>query len=522
MEPSSDTFLRVRKVGGVVVAILLAAAPAQAQDPPPGTPEWITREAANFAATLQRPLDRLTQGQLLGDSDPQRVLTKWSPARGTALETRYLNRYGASIAVTLLRPNTQQRRLPSIVFVPGYGSGVRQAYHSFAQDLAEHGYLVLVFDPQAQGRSDARGGPETCQPGGTWQQPQEMGLREQGVCAGQPPQQAPAGDAGGTLKLATHGIVGSDADHASTAATYRQVAPTFVLGAIDATNWLLSDANPWRAWVDDKRLGIAGHSAGAYGAAQTANGDKRFRAAVALDGYHPVDLGVKPRVPTLWVQSEQENAPRLAPPANPRTLHPTWASFDAFRKAAVPAGLLTLKSSTHLDFSDAILPASRDGARVASYLELAWFDRFVKGDRDGTTRLFAERFDDSIDKSSIGTGASANGKNVPPHIGGRRIADALSYYYPGALAAFGADCKDLRITRCELPEPTPQARLVRRRAKSTIVALSLPRGDLPPVRIRGRKPRLELGVQPREITLRGRPRVVVVTAGAHVWRLRPA
>ena len=425
------------------------------------------------------------------------------------------------------------------MIVPGYGTGVRAAYYSFAQDLAEHGYLVLVFDPQGQGRSARTGRPETCEPGGAWRQPQEMGLREQGPCAGQPPAQPPAGDAAGTYSLAAHGLVGSDADHRSTADTYRAIAPTFVLGTLDAAAWLLSDANPWRGWVDPARVGAAGHSAGAYGAAQAANGDpqNRFRAAVAFDGYHPVDLGVAPRVPTLWVQSEQENAPRLAPPSNPRSLHPTWTSFDAFRAAGLPAALLTLRGSTHLDFADAVLPASRDGGRVASYLMLAWFDRFVRGDRSVTQRLFAERFDAGVDDSSIGTGAlDERGNNVPPTIAGRRVADALSYYYPGALAAFGSDCRDLRLVPCALPAPQVRARARRLRGRRLRLGITLARGDLPPARVRlvrGRRVlarlgrRLDLGHAAREqsVTLRLgrrtrgiRRATVVVDAGGASWR----
>lgn len=498
-------------------AALATAIPATAaaQDPAPNSPEWFARDAANFAATLQRPLDRLAQGITVGDTDPRRALDVWSPARGRALETRMTNRYGASIAVTMFRPNADAARpLPTVIFIPGYGSGVRQAYHSFMQDLAEHGYLALVFDPQGQGASDATGRPETCGDG-PWREPQEMGLREQGPCAGQPPSQGPAGDASGTVGLLSHAVLGTDADHASTGATYRAIAPTFVLGALDVTDWLLSDANPWRAWVDPARLGIAGHSAGAYGAAQTANGDprNRFRAAVAFDGYHPIDLGVTPRVPTMWVLSEQTNAPRVAPPANPRTLHPTWASYDAFKAAGLPTGHLVLRSSTHLDFADAVLPASRDGGRYAGYFLLAWFDRFLRGDRSGTERLFAERYDDSVDVSSIGTGGvDAQGRNVPPKIGGRRVADGLSLYYPGALAAFGSDCKDLRVVPCAAPAPDLRARIIRRRKDRVTVGLRLGKGDLPPVtatlrhgrRTIARRAALDLGhrADERRITLK--------------------
>jgi len=522
------------------LAALAPAAPARAQDPAPGGPAWIAREAQNFAASQQRTLDRAAQlAPTPIDGDPRRALAVWAPARGAALETTFENRYGAKIAVTLLRPKGDAPRvLPSVIIVPGLGQGVRRAYYFLAQDLAEHGYLTLVFDPQAQGASDAQGRPETCQPGGAWQQPQEMGLREQGECAGRPPPEDAAALASAN-SFVTHLLLGSDVDHTETAATYRRIAPTFVLGALDASAWLLSAANPWRAWVDPARLALAGHSAGAYGAAQAANGDpqRRFRAAVALDGYHPVDLGVAPRVPTLWLLSEQETTLRLVPPRNPRTLHPTWASYDAFRAARVPAGHLTLRSSTHLDFSDAAGLASRYAARWASYHALAWLDRFVKGERDGTARIFAERFDRSVDVSSIGTGGlDGRGKNVPPVIAGTRTADALSYYYPGAVAAFGADCRDLRLTRCALPAPRLAASARRRAGGRVTLALALTHGDLAPVRVslvhgrrtiarRARPLDLGFSAAARRITLRLargartlRAATLVVRAGETVLR----
>lgn len=455
------------------LALLAVVPAAHAQDPEPGTPEWQAREAENFARTSQRPSDRAAQGIVDPATDPARALRVWAPERGEALDAGYLNRYGANIAVRMFRPPLERPRpLPSVVVIPGAGTGTRPSYHFLGEDLAEHGYLVLIFDPQGQGASDSQGRPETCEAEGPWREPQEMGIREQGACAGQMPQ----GDlvTGSEGDIFTHELLGTPVDHTATAETYRALAGTFVLGGLDATAWMLSDENPWRAWVNPRRVGITGHSAGAYGATQAANGDPlhRFRAAVGLDGYHPVDLGVAPRVPTLWIQSEQENAMRTMPPRDEqaaRSLHPTWAAFDAFRAAGVNAGHVVLRGSTHLDFTDASLPASRDGARYASYLTLAWFDRFLRGRRSGTRRLFAQRFDDSIDVSSIGTGGVGVGgdgyANVPPTIAGEKVGDAFSYYYDSALAAFGADCDQLRLRPCALPRPRIEVRRAGRRLR---------------------------------------------------------
>ena len=99
-------------------------------------------------------------------------------------------------------------RCPAVVFVNGYGSA-DDAYFWAAQDLAEHGYLVMTFDPQGAGGSDAKPAPEFCEPGGAWTQPQEMGIREQGSCAGQDPDDTPLREAEGLTFVAT-GKVGNE------------------------------------------------------------------------------------------------------------------------------------------------------------------------------------------------------------------------------------------------------------------------------------------------------------------------
>ena len=83
---------------------------------------------------------------------------------------------------------------------------------------------------------------------------------------------------------------------------------------------------------------------------------------------------------------------------------------------------------------------------------LAWFDQHLRdGDRAqrGQERLLRERFDRSVDVSSIGTGAyDPSAGNVPYTIGGERVADHLSFYYPSDLYLGGRTCRDLRVRRC--------------------------------------------------------------------------
>ena len=450
---------------GLLVAVLCGASSAFAQDPAPGTPDWYARESENFAHANGRPQDWAgnPDAPAPGGSDQLRAAERWNGARGEVIPIEYPNRYKARIVGHLWRPKGAQGALPAVVFVSGYGSN-EDAYFWAAEDLAEHGYLAMTFDPQGQGGSDTEPAPEYCEPGGAWTRPQEMGIREQGECAGEDPPDALTGQGTSATFVAT-GRVGNE-DTRGAAPVYRAIAPRFVFGTLDAAAFLLSPQNPWRASVDAARVGVAGHSAGAWAALMTANGDPlhRFRAAVSLDAYHRFDFGVSGTEPTLLLQSEQENVlgPRAVPPSDPRSpdqLHPTRAVFSDLRARGIDTGFFALRGSTHEDFSDAYMAASRKGQRVASYLMLAWFDHHLREGTDARRaqeRLYEDRFDASVDVSSIGTGSyDSSAGNVPYKIGGERIADHLSFYYPSDLFESGQICLDLRLTPCATPAGAP-------------------------------------------------------------------
>lgn len=444
----------------LALALLLLAAwpaaPAAAQappDPPPGSAAWHERERANFQASRQRTADRAAQPWTFDlTRDPRRDLHRWAPARGEVLTTRIRNRYGVGLSVTMLRPRGDGAApLPTVLVLPGQNAPAK-SLHWLVEDLAEHGYLAVVVEPQGNGASESRPRAEFCAPG-AWQEPQELGVREHGRCAGTDPRLDLEGWTASTVNFLDI-LLGRRTDTGAVARQYERTAARPVFAAFDAAAWLLSGANPWRAWVDPSRLGIAGHSLGGYAAAAVGNGDprSRFRAAVALDAYHALDDHLPPRVPTLWLQGEQALVKRRRPPADPEGLHPARASVRRAAALGVPAALLVLRAATHETFTDGALPAPRNGQRVAAQQTLVWLDRFLKGDASATAGLFAERLDDRADRSSIGTGTRGRwGGNSPIRVAGLRRADELSLYYPSELAAFGADCRDLRRVPCPAP-----------------------------------------------------------------------
>jgi LPXTG-motif cell wall-anchored protein len=464
-----------------------------ANDPPPGSPGWYARETSNWVGSTGRLQDQLSNPEYWAlrtsqkdttNADPYRAPERWAPERGRVIALRYPNRYGAMISAHLwappapfVDPVTRQRHrgpYPAVIVINGSGD-TEEEYWSFAEDLAEHGHVVMTFDPQGAGASDDAPNPEAtyCDPNGTWREPQELGVREHGSCAGENDNgvNSTVGQVPAVAGIAVGGRTGSQGT-VDVQSLYEQLEPNFIFGAFDADGWLASRANPWRNQIDFDRVGLIGHSLGAYAAAMVANGDplRRFRAAVALDSYGTLMHGVRPRVPTLFEQSEQElfAGPRLAPP-RPEALHATRRDYAAFVARRIATMYVVLASSTHQEFAyvgpEGGAPASRYGQRVATYFALGWLDRYLKGARlgpvrddervqrdDAGRRLLARRFDRSVDLSSTGLGMwdLAGVTNTPYHIAGEPVASALSSYYVSRYAFDRNTCVDIRAA-CPRP-----------------------------------------------------------------------
>lgn len=455
-----------RRAVALLVAGLLVPASASAADPDPepGTPGWHVAEAQNWVSTTGRTADQLSNPQYTAlrlaqadpaNTDPYRAPERWAPARGRVWPVSYDNRYGARISGHVWAPEagTPGAPYPTVVMVNG-GGDVEQEYWAFGQDLAEHGYVVLTFDPQGSGASEAEPDPQHCEPDGPWTQPQEMGVQESGECAGQNGDEISmtAGQVPAVVELVVGGHTGQQGT-LDVQELYETLEPNYVFGAIDAHGFLLSKENPARSLVDQHRIALMGHSLGAHAAALTANGDprRRFSAAVAMDSFARLGHGVQPRVPTMYLQSEQElfSGPRLAPPP-PEALHATRLDYPSYVRRGVPVLFGVLAGSTHQEFAyvgpESRLPASSTGQRVATYYALAWLDRWLKRQPSADRRLLAATFDDSVDVSSIGLGRwnPVTQQNEPHVLAGRATRDALSRYYVSRAHVPGHSCEDLR------------------------------------------------------------------------------
>lgn len=441
----------------LTVALALAAGPAQAQvqseHPWPAADIDSRMRAEGRGADQARNPAYLAASQNGGgveggiDVDPFR--RDWHQTRGERLRVTFENRYGATLAGHLYRSRRASRKkLPALVVLPGFADpafegDVHRSYEPVVQQLAEHGYVVLALDPQGQGLSDDDPAPQFCGETGAWREPQEAGLTERGACAGQDPP-AEGGLTAEAMFLASLKL-DREGFRDALAEAYETFRPRFTFAGIDAGKWLLSSRNPWHESVDDKRVGIAGHSAGADGAVVAGNAAKLFKAVVAWDTFGTPPAEMPARVPTMLQQSEQPQfmSPWGATPPDPEY----WTAYraaDRFAAAGVPHAVVALRGSTHSEWSwvanAAACPlcnSSAKGQQVATHFTVAWFDRFLKKrSRKRDRRLTADRFDETADRTSIGTGTydPLTQSNVPYRIAGDRVSDHLSRLYKSVIA----------------------------------------------------------------------------------------
>lgn len=453
--------LRALAAAGLAAALALGlASPASAEDPEPGSPEYAAADLRNIAdaygriigpgGQLQNPryLPALirestltTASQLLAQvARPHRLaLTPamlvpgwnvgnplragWDGGRGRMQEVQFTNRFGALLQGTLYAPledatdpytgEPVTAPYPGVVITPGSVGGSQGMYEWLAQDLAERGYLVLLYDVQGQGTSETL--PHTsgdafpfCNPFAPPEGDPELGTDQLTPCPGVPFQQL-ANFTTGTVDALDFFTSTPDAPYPN---------PGAAGDPVDTHNplWELWDRTPIKrpaAPGRTTRLALVGHSMGASAVSQVQGYDDRVSAVVALDklaggeGDVPVDQGnVTPSVPALGLQAEYgftvtpwqlSGGSSLLPeptPDGPDPMRERDSGYDRWADSGQDAMLVVGRATTHLDYTDIplVLPASRYGQSLSSVYTQMWLDRYLKGDRDDE-RLLAHEFD---------------------------------------------------------------------------------------------------------------------------------
>lgn len=218
---------------------------------------------------------------------------------------------GRTLPVKLYLPKDPAEPVPVIVFSPGLG-GTRDGYEYLGRHWASHGYAVLHL--QHPGSDDA-----------VWR--------------------------GSTRPLATMRAAAANPRNAA-------ARPLDVRFAIDQLLRLNGEAGPLRGRLATNRIGVAGHSFGAYttlavagqafGAGQPAFADRRVKAAVAMSAPFPRGATEasfrRISIPVLHLTGTEDNSPIGETSAAQRRL-----PFD--RINGPPQYLITLAGADHMVFS---------------------------------------------------------------------------------------------------------------------------------------------------------------------------
>ena len=411
-----------------------------------------TRDVARRAARDPRTAPATVCATHLDGCAGDPNLAGWAGHGRVRKPVAFVNRHGARLSghLWMIRDAAQRlwpRRRPAIVITTGSIQAPEQAYWWAAEVLAGHGFVVLTFDSQGQGASSTTGdGWDTA--GGLPSEPLVNFVDN-------------TRDALDFL-LSTPDQPYRPATAGGAASQRRRVAD----GMADAFDPL------WRS-VDASRIGLAGHSSGAFADSYLATTDPRVGALVAWDnlevriprGVDATGIGegiidtdppvgrqpFTPRVPALGLSVDYgvDSGPDRTFFTGPFVTTPDPAgklqAFEAYRQAGVDSAEIVIRGGTHFEFSyilDPAFSATLRGIDLAAWYTAAWFDRALWHDPTATGRLLSDRWrHDPVDAQ------------IDPSGGG----NLLSERFPSRLFLTGpggphVDCADLR-TGCPALRP---------------------------------------------------------------------
>lgn len=288
-------------------------------------------------------------------------------------------RDGATISGNVWATKAGPKKRPGVVLTTGSVQAPETLYWGLAATLAKHGYVVLTYDVQGQGRSDTFGAaPDTME-----------GVPSQ---AGQPFYDGTEDGLGFLLSTKRHPYVPQKSCTSGTSHAPKQSAR--VAAGLDAAY------NPFYKLVDRRRIGIAGHSLGAAAVSYIGQTDPRVDAIVAYDNLTPATgASAHPSCPSN--PSSRPDNPPITKPAlgmsndygltqQPYTSDPDPQSHNtgmlAYSAAGVDSMQVNTRGGTHFEYSfipgnTIPLPlgaATLRGMDMAAWYTTAWMDRYVK------------------------------------------------------------------------------------------------------------------------------------------------
>ncbi len=293
-------------------------------------------------------------------------------------------RSGATISGHVWAVAGGPARKPGAVITNGSVQAPEQLYWVQAAALARAGYVVLTWDPQTQGRSDGPGGPGTESENRSPQTPEAF----------------------------TEGTVDAlDFFLSTPARPFRprnsRTVPSVNHSAKQARRvreGRNAAFNPLHASLDPSRIGIAGHSLGAFAVSKVGVEDSRVDALVAWDqlstsersGSGGSGAPIKPRVPGLGFSGDYGiGSPNGSAGVNPRPRSsapdPNGATGPSrdYSRAGVQTMQVNTRAGTHFEpgfIPNAAFPATLRGIDLTTWYTIAWFEKYVR------RSLAADRF----------------------------------------------------------------------------------------------------------------------------------
>lgn len=446
--------------------VLVAAVPAACAFDP-------AAEFANYAKTLERSRVYLTPSYqyklrvatvegvagfaALFAADPSRVpltlcatrldacagdvrLYGWGSRPGERVRTvRFTSRTGALLSghVWTYTPGGREPApgsLPGVVITPGSVQVTDEMYWWAAQTLARHGYEVLGFDIQSQGRSDTFGTGSTLftnalpQSYPSFVENTEDALRFLRSTPKEPysPVVAPTS-------------CRTPAGNPQAAALQK----TRVRGG------RAEEFNPFYSGLDRDRIALAAHSYGTLGPAVIGQCGPGVKATVAWDNLRAgpdVEEGLPvpaPRVPGLGF-SQDYGLPATPFGSDPDPQGKNGA-FAKYKKAGVDSMQINLRGAAHTDYSflpDPAFAASLRGLDLVSWYTLAWLDRYLKHDPTAVPRLLTDRWRN--DRPGAAVDMRSDGNLFSFYYRSRLALTVRTRTKRGRLRATPVACDDLR------------------------------------------------------------------------------
>ena len=311
---------------------------------------------------------------------------------GVKLEFEFPNETGQKLAATLWAPAGATKRMPGVVYSGGVISS-QPMYYWFAQEMVRNGYVVLTYDVSGQGRSEGNS----------------------------------TGDAPADLRAAL------DFFTSTPKKPYAR--------AVDGT----PKFNQLHRLLDRSKIGTAGHSMGA-GAVQTVADHcgvvKAISAQSDLRATYPTAeadagaCGPRKPVPVQGQGADYESfvfPPQPSPGSDPEG---KLAGFKSVSAAGLDTQEIVIESGTHMAWSHVTWAYTASWSeQVAFHYALAWFDRYLKGDRKRDGKTATQRLTEVLAVDEAGHGVSKK--------------------YRSAWSLGGVSCLDMVAAGCAAaPAPT--------------------------------------------------------------------